>query len=350
MTVVAALQMMDLTAGDKKLPDDLIYVEESDNGIARKRKKDEFVYLDADGRLLKCENELARVEALGLPPAWRDVWICPQANGHLQATGVDDAGRKQYRYHDDWRAFREQTKFNRLIEFGAALPRIRRRVRRTFREVSDPDKELVISALVRLLDNAPLRIGSSTGEGDVVGACTLEQRNVKMTEDALRLDYTAKGGKRVRRQISDRRLLQILEKIDELPGKELFRYIGSDGDIYGVRSEHVNDWLQDVADSEHITAKTFRTWAGTLAAFELCVSDEKPTIKAMSEEAASVLRNTPTIARSSYIHPAVISLREASFDKRQAAGKTAQSAPDLTKMETAMLGYLAEAQGLDLAP
>ena len=348
MTVVAALQMMDLTAGDKQLPDDLIYVEESDSGIARKRRKDDFVYFDTDGRALKCETELARVKALGLPPAWREVWICPQANGHLQATGVDDAGRKQYRYHDNWRAFREQTKFNRLVEFGAALPRIRRRVRRVFREVGDPDKELVISALVRLLDNAPLRIGSSTGEGDVVGACTLEQRNVKMTEDAIRLDYTAKGGKRVRRQISDRRLLQILEKIDEMPGKELFRYIGSDGEIYCARSEHVNDWLQDVADSEHITAKTFRTWAGTLAAFELCISAEKPTIKAMSEEAANVLRNTPTIARNSYIHPAVISLRDASYEKRQAVGSIEQSAPDLTKTETAMLGYLAKAQGLEL--
>lgn len=326
-------------------PVDLVFIDENTPGIRRKRHGSDFIYRHAETGSFVNAGDRSRIESLGIPPAWRTVWICPEPNGYLQATGLDEGERKQYRYHPAWRAYRERTKFHSLTDFGAKLPRIRRRIRRVFSEHSQPDAQLVTAALVRLLDNAPLRIGNAAYADSALGASTLKKRNVQLAGRRLHLDYTAKGGKRVRRQIKDSRLLQILDTIDDLPGKALFRYVGPDGDARQLRSEQVNSWLQKITASEHITAKTFRTWAGSLAAFERAVDEETLTIKAMSVAAAKELRNTPAVARKSYIHPAIVELKKADFDARKKLrADLSESACDLTLMETAMLRFLAKPQ------
>ncbi|KWV92720.1 DNA topoisomerase IB [Erythrobacter sp. YT30] len=326
-------------------PEKLRFVADTVPGIARQKEKDEFVYFSPDGNRIDSEDELARINSLGIPPAWSDVWICTDPTGYLQATGIDAAQRKQYRYHTAWRAYRERTKFRHLVRFGVRLPRIRRRIRRAFRNSKFADRELVTAALVRLLDDAPLRIGAADNDQNAVGASTLKRRNISMSDDTIRLDYTAKGGKRVRRQIKDARLLSVLDTIDDLPGRTVFQYVGDDEEVYPLRSEQVNEWLKAVTDDSNVSAKMFRTWSGSLAAFTEAVSEETITIKAMSEAASKRLRNTPAVARRSYIHPAIIALNEATFDERKGLlSRLDNSARDLTRVETAMLRYLADAE------
>ncbi|UAB78396.1 DNA topoisomerase IB [Erythrobacter sp. SCSIO 43205] len=350
MQLVSALQEACGARSEPDPPDDLVFIDGQTPGITRIRKKDRFIYRHSGAKAAISDDDRARIDSLGIPPAWEDVWICPAPNGYLQATGTDAAKRKQYRYHPAWRSYRERTKFSTLLGFGAKLPRIRRRIRRAFRERDQADCELVTAALVRLLDDAPLRIGSTGGSDSALGASTLKRGNVRVANNTLHLDYTAKGGKRVRRQVKDSRLLTILEDIDDLPGKTLFRYVGDDGEIYRLRSEQVNSWLQDVTENEQISAKTFRTWAGSLAAFEHALSDEALTIKGMSEKAARTLRNTPAIARSSYIHPAIVDLKDTPFDERESLiSGIDKSARGLTRTETAMLCFLAEKEGIKVA-
>ena len=347
MQLISALQDASDTVGQLAPPQDLIFIDGQTPGITRTREDGEFVYRHSGAKAAITPEDRARIDSLGIPPAWRDVWICPAPNGYLQATGMDEAARKQYRYHPAWREYRERTKFSSLTDFGAKLPRIRRRIRRAFREQEEPSCELVTAALVRLLDDAPLRIGNAARSDNALGASTLKRRNVRFSEQTLHLDYTAKGGKRVRRQVKDNRLLKVLEEIDDLPGKELFRYVGDDGEVYRLRSDQVNAWLQDVTENDQISAKTFRTWAGSLAAFERAVSDETLTIKAMSGEAAQTLRNTPAVARSSYIHPAIVELKDQDFAERaKLLSRIEQSARGLTQVETAMLSFLAETNGI----
>ena len=209
---------MELISALQNAPDDvrrigprgnLTFVEADTPGIIRMRandQKNEFIYRYAEiGREI-AEDDRARITGLGIPPAWRDVWICPEPNGYLQATGIDEAGREQYRYHPSWRAYRERTKFSPSIEFGALLPRIRRHFRQVFCEHDKADCELVTAVLARLIYDAPLRIGNQVYAQNALGASTLKKRNVQISRGTLHLDYTAKGGKGVRRQIRGRRL------------------------------------------------------------------------------------------------------------------------------------------------
>lgn len=348
MSLICDLQRSTTLVCADSPPDDLVFVDDRAPGIARRTSNDGnadcFTYRLPNGRALTDVQAIARIKTLGIPPAWKNVWICTDANGHLQATGIDDAGRKQYRYHPVWRAYRERTKFHSLLSFGAHLPQIRRKIRQVFRTHHKPDQTLVTTALIRLLDDAPLRIGSQKRSSDVVGASTLKRRNIAIDGDMIRFDYIAKGGKRVRRQIKDARLMKVFGRIDELPGRTLFQYVGEDGEVRPLRSEQVNQWLKETTGDDHITAKAFRTWAGSLAAFEQVVSAEAITIKAMSEAAAKVLRNSPAIARSSYIHPAIIDLNDAAFQQRRCLiDQIRESATDLTMTETAMLRFLADA-------
>lgn len=325
-------------------PSDLVYVSDDEPGYSRKREGDTFAYACPEGRPVTDITEMTRIDALGIPPAWRDVWICRIPEGYLQATGLDDKGRKQYRYHDDWRTFRERKKFAALPAFGRALPKLRRQIRTIFREHETFTRELAIAAIIRLIDNAPLRIGSRGNRSQTIGASTLCARHVTLSSDSIRLDYTAKGGKRVRRQIQDKNLMRILEAIDDLPGRDVFNYVGDDGAVHPLRSEHVNDWLKAVSDNDDITAKTFRIWAGSLKAFEAAIQTEKLTIKAMCSAAAKHLRNTPIVARNSYVHPAIIALKDCGRDERRALLEDIDdSARDLSRSETAMLGVLENA-------
>lgn len=300
-------------------PKGLVYVSDSEPGIRRQRSGRGFCYRLPDGALLRDPDQKNRINALAIPPAYRDVWICSDERGHLQATGVDDRSRKQYRYHPEWSEFRNQLKFAGLAEFGEALPRIRRRVRADLRAEAG-DLEFTLAAMVALADAAALRPGSrsATSENRTYGATTLLKRHVKLEDDGIRLDYRAKGGKRVRMSLRQRRLHQILEKIADLPGRRLFQWRDENDVLRPVESGQVNAYLADASGGGH-SFKTFRTWAGTLAAFEAGLSSfdngEKASIKTMAGASAAVLHNTAAVSRSSYVHPKVFELTELSLDE-----------------------------------
>lgn len=297
----------------------LVYTSDEQPGISRVRRGRGFQYLLPDKSPLKCSVELARIKKLGVPPAYTDVWICPKANGHIQATGFDAATRKQYRYHDQWRVYRDQQKFDQLSEFATTLPRIRRKVNALLKPEQNADvlsKDVAIAALVRLIDRTAIRVGGTSRMSK--GATTLDIGNVSYDDDRLRLRYRAKGGKKVSCSLRDSRLQKILETIDDLPGKRLFQYVGSDGEVHPLDSGDVNDWLKQISGMESLSAKMFRTWHGSVAAMDVIATEENPTIKQACEAAAATLRNTPAICRKSYVHPAVFDLIEMEADERVA--------------------------------
>ena len=290
----------------------LIYVSDTEPGIRRRRKGKGFSYTLPDGKTLADEIQRARIHALGLPPAYENVWICVYENGHLQATGYDARGRKQYRYHGDWQAFRSAGKFYQLIEFGRALPKIRRTVLHHL-DTGAEDINGVLAALTILLDEAHLRVGNQAyvKENGTYGATTLLKRHLKIVDGRIELKFRAKGGKRVQRSLRHPRLQKILEEIADLPGRQLFVWKDETGALKPIDSGRLNAYLAEISGIA-ISAKTFRTWAGSLAAFGAArgaISEgRRPTVKEMSEAAAEVLHNTPAISRSSYIHPAIIAL------------------------------------------
>jgi DNA topoisomerase-1 len=247
-----------------------------------------------------------------LPPAYENVWICIYENGHLQATGYDARGRKQYRYHKDWQSFRSAGKFHQLIEFGRALPKIRRKVLHHLDTGAD-DINGVLAALTTLLDEAHLRVGNQAyvKENDTYGATTLLKRHLKIVDGRIELKFRAKGGKRVQRSLKHPRLQKILEEIADLPGRQLFVWKDETGALKPIDSGRLNAYLAEISGVA-ISAKTFRTWAGSLAAFAAArkakSEGRRPSVKEMSEAAAEALHNTPAISRSSYIHPSIIAL------------------------------------------
>ncbi|MCE6952546.1 DNA topoisomerase IB [Cereibacter sphaeroides] len=329
--------------GEALVPRGLVYISDSEPGISRRRCGKGFVYRGPDGRLLSRE-ERQRVQKLGIPPAYQRVWICPLDNGHLQATGFDARGRKQYRYHPDWGTWRAQAKYGLLAAFGRALPRLRRRVARDLRAEAG-ELAFSLAALTMLIDRTYLRVGTSTyaEENGSYGATTLLARHVKLRDGEVRLDFRAKGGKRVRQVLKDRRLHRILQEIEDLPGRNLFTWIDDEGQVRRVASQHVNDYLADATGLPGASAKTFRTWGGSLAAFGVARAAEgKLTVKMMAEAAAERLHNTPTISRTSYIHPRILGLADLRPDDRMALLADAPCAddPDLRSDERRMLGYL----------
>lgn len=289
----------------------LIYVSDDQPGISRRRRGRGFTYIAPDGTTIARGAERRRLEALAVPPAYEDVWICTLANGHLQATGRDVRQRKQYRYHPDWAEAQAATKFAGLAGFGHALPKLRRRVARDLQE-KEGEHIFALACAVTLIDKTAMRVGDPayTRENGSYGALTLRNRHVELDGDKLRLRYKAKGGKNVRRSMTDRKLAGILDRIGDLPGKELLSWTDEGGDSHSVGSADLNAYIADITGEDGVTAKTFRTWTGTLSAFKVAEKGGA-TIKAMSEAAAEVLSNTPTIARSSYIHPDVIALAKA---------------------------------------
>jgi DNA topoisomerase-1 len=290
-------------------PPGLVYVSDEMPGIARRRRGRGFGYVDAGGRTVT-GSARERIERLGIPPAWENVWICADPAGHLQATGFDAAGRKQYRYHPDWSAWRSRAKYGSLADFGAALARFRAQVERDLRGEAG-ELEFGLAAIAVLLDRLHLRVGSAayTARNGTFGATTLLRRHLKLGDGTLRLRYRAKGGRLVEHTLRDKRLHRIFEAIDDLPGRQLFTWIGPEGEVNTIGSQHVNAYLAERTGLEGVSAKTFRTWAGTMAAFQAARRAKgKLGIRGLSEAAAAALHNTPAIARSSYIHPAVLDL------------------------------------------
>lgn len=287
---------------------ELIYYPDEKPGMTRKRRGRGFAYFDTSGALIRDKTQRGRLVALAVPPAYTDVWMCPTPSGHLQATGRDAKGRKQYLYHPNWTLAQAAAKFDGLADFGHALPRIRRRVQQDLQEDAG-DREFAIAAAVTLIDRASLRVGNPQylDENGSYGALTLRNRHVSLSGNQIDLRYLAKGGQKVRRKMTDAKLARVLGKINDLPGATLLSWIDDDGNSQALSSEALNGYIADTADVEGVTAKTFRTWAGTCTAFEVA-EDGRATIKDMSDAAAETLHNTPKIARNSYIHPDVIAL------------------------------------------
>lgn len=296
----------------------LVYVSDAEPGIRRERRGKGFCFRLPGGGLVKEQDTLARIRALGIPPAYRDVWICISEHGHLQATGVDARGRKQYRYHQEWQSLRSGHKFDQLAAFGASLPRLRRRIARDLAAGAEAETG-VLAAVAMLLDLAHIRVGNLTYalENNTFGATTLLKRHVRILEDRIELRFRAKGGKRVQRTLKHPRLQKSLEAIADLPGRRLFAWRDAEGADHAIDSGKLNAYLCDAAGMP-VSAKTFRTWGGSVAAFAAAVAamekGETPSVKALCTAAAEELHNTPAISRKSYIHPKVLDLASSKDD------------------------------------
>jgi DNA topoisomerase I len=293
----------------------LTYVSDTEPGIRRLKRGKGFCYRLPDGLLLSDADDRKRIAALGLPPAYENVWICLDPRGHLQATGYDSRGRKQYRYHSDWQSYRSEQKYDQLLRFGEALPRIRRKAKRDLALGLD-QTDCVLGALVALMDVTHLRVGNRAyaKENRTYGATTLLKRHMVLSKDAVLLRFTAKGGKRVRHTLRHPRLQRILEEIADLPGRQLFSFPDEHGVPCPVDSGRLNAYLARAAGFP-VSAKTFRTWGGSLAAFMMAwkiveEEDRKPKIKVLCRAASDILQNTPAVCRSSYIHPSILGLSE----------------------------------------
>ena len=302
-----------VSAGPSPVPG-LRYVSDAAPGIRRRRAGKGFTYLDADGKRVDDPEALTRIRTLAIPPAWTDVWICASSNGHLQATGRDARGRKQYRYHDRWREVRDENKFDRLAEFGLALTPIRKRIQRDLRLEGLP-RERVLATVVRLMDTAYARIGNLeyAKENKSFGLTTLRDKHVDIKGSTVRFDFVGKGGKTHAFDIDDARLAKIVRRCRDLPGYDLFQYLEEDGTRRTIGSGDVNDYLREISGGE-FTAKYFRTWAGTVVAAKALADMGPPknqraakrnVVRAV-EAVAESLGNTPAIARKSYIHPHVV--------------------------------------------
>ena len=319
----------------------LIFYPDTRPGIRRERRGRGFSYIAPDGTRIDAAPERARIAALAVPPAYEEVWICPRADGHLQATGRDARARKQYRYHPDWRTFREALKYDQLASFGESLPALRRHIRRTLRQAEPGDQAFAIAAILALIDRASLRVGSPgyARENRTFGATTLRHRHLALDGDHIKLTYRAKGGQLVRKTLKDATLNRTLARLDDLPGPELASWIDEEGSARAVTAGELNALLAAQTGTEGLTAKTFRTWNGSAAAIEVALKAENLTIKAMTEAAAERLANTPAIARKSYIHPQVIALTDISWDDRRALLK-APGQGGLRQAESALLHLL----------
>lgn len=292
----------------------LCYVSDDGPGITRRRRGKGFSYYRPDGTLITDPEERERIDSLAIPPAYRQVWISPDPNGHLQATGRDERGRKQYVYHPDWLKLREQDKFDHLLDFALALPRIRERVRRDLRR-DGLVRERVLAAVIRLLESTLARVGNDSyaRENGSYGLTTIRKKHVELEDEgAVTFEFEGKGGQEWHVSCEDPKVVEVVRQCSEIAGYELFKYFDETGTKRDVTSGDVNDYLRAVSGKE-ITAKDFRTWHGTvLCAGELMnmpAADErqaKKNIVAAVRNVARVLGNTPAVCRQSYVHPAVL--------------------------------------------
>ncbi|MDB5946789.1 MAG: topA, partial [Ramlibacter sp.] len=246
------------------VPAGLVYSTDAEPGITRVLRGKSFAYKDSEGRWIRDEAEIARIRKLAIPPAYTSVWICPSPNGHLQATGRDARGRKQYRYHETWRAERDSGKFDRLLHFAQVLPALRRKVQQQLKE-KEHSRELVLATIVRLLDTTLIRVGNDqyAKENGSFGLTTLRNRHVKIEGDHVKLSFKGKSGVRHDVEVRDPRVLRVVRRCLHLPGQELFQYRDADGELHAIGSSDVNDFLHKLC-GERFTAKDFRTWHGTV--------------------------------------------------------------------------------------
>jgi DNA topoisomerase-1 len=293
----------------------LRYVSDHDRGIHRVRRGKSFSYVDFARKPVKGAETLHRIHSLVIPPAWEQVWICPDASGHIQAVGVDQRGRKQYRYHPRWREVRDETKYEHLVAFGKKLPKIRRQVQRDMRAPGLP-REKVVATVIRLLETTLIRVGNEeyAKENHSFGLTTMHDKHVAVKAGSIHFEFRGKSGVQHAIDLQDRKLAKIIRSCQHLPGHELFQYVDAQDTRHTISSDDVNDYLHATAGNE-FTAKDFRTWAGTVLAamalqeFERFDSEAqaKRNLVAAIESVAKKLGNTKTVCRKCYIHPAVMS-------------------------------------------
>ena len=292
----------------------LRYVSDTGPGITRKRAGKGWSFTGLDGKPIKDKAEVARIKSIGIPPAWTDVWICPVANGHIQATGRDAKGRKQYRYHPRWREVRDDTKYARMMAFGRALPGIRDRVEQDLRRQGIP-REKVLATVVRLLETTLIRVGNDeyAKTNDSFGLTTMHDEHVDIQGNSVDFHFRGKSGVEHAVRIRDRRMAAVVRRCQELPGQTLFQYLDDAGDPHTIDSGDVNAYLREIT-GEDFTAKDFRTWAGTVLAAQALQefgavdseAEAKQNILRAVEAVAARLGNTRTICRKCYVHPAVL--------------------------------------------
>jgi DNA topoisomerase-1 len=334
----------------------LVYVSDRAPGIRRIRRGRGFRYLDSNGRALTRPAELDRIRRLAIPPAWTDVWICTNPKGHLQACGRDARGRKQYRYHPNWRQCRDEAKYDQMLAFAMALPALRRQIAKDLSAPGLPRRK-VVAAVVQLLEKTLIRVGNDeyARENDSYGLTTMRNRHVRVSKSSLRFRFKGKAGKSHDIAFNDARLARIVRKCQDLPGHELFGYVDDDGRVQDIGSADVNAYVREITGQD-FTAKSFRTWAATVLAacalqqFPECRSNAhaKRNVSKAIEAVAGVLGNTPTICRKSYIHPAIVdAYSEGTLPRTRRPRKLAAvSSPvaDFERMETAVLTWLQRLQ------
>jgi len=322
----------------------LRHSSDTEPGITRKRIGRSWGYFDAEGNRITDREEIDRLNAIGLPPAYENAWFCADPDGHLQATGIDARGRKQYRYHPQFRAHREQTKYDGLLEFGKALPKLRRRVERDLRK-RKLGRETVLAAIVRLLDTEYIRVGNEAyaKENKSFGATTLRRRHLRRKGQALVMRFTGKGGITHEVRVTDSNLKRICRRCQELPGQLLFQYLNGDGEPKPVTSTDVNAYIKEATGGD-FTAKHFRTWSASVIAFEQMLEkaeDARVSVRSVVEPVAEALGNTPAISRKSYVHPKLLdAVKEAPRDPLDGMERP-RARKRLSSAELGLLEFLA---------
>ena len=330
----------------------LRYVSDDQPGYTRKQNGDDFEYFDTKGKPITDETRLLRIRRLAVPPAYTDVWICPTANGHLQATGRDARGRKQYRYHERWREKRDETKYDRMLIFGAALPKIRKRVEADL-ALPGLSRNKVLATIVSIMERTFIRVGNEeyARTNNSYGLTTMRNKHVKVNGTKVRFKFRGKSGVEHEVDIADRRLARIVKKAQDLPGQQLFGYVDEEGKVSDVSSQDVNDYLREIT-GEDFTAKDFRTWAGTvLAAVALNALEQfenktqaKKNVKSAITAVSKILGNTPAVCRKCYVHPAVLEtyLSGSMIEglRRKTEQALADNLPDLRSVEAAVMSFL----------
>lgn len=329
-----------------------MYVDDHEHGIERVKRGRSFRYIDPRGKVVRNPKTLARIRSLVIPPAWQDVWICSRPNGHIQATGRDDRGRKQYRYHPRWNSVRDENKYEKMISFAKALPRIRRRVAAHLGR-KRLGREKVLATVVKLMETTLIRVGNDeyARTNKSFGLTTMHDKHVELNGSKLRFGFNGKSGVKHKIDLHDPKLARIVRKCQELPGQQLFQYIDDHGNIRDVNSTDVNEYLREIS-GDNYTAKDFRTWAGTALAaqalrefqdFDSKAAAKRNVTKAI-ERVAERLGNTKAVCRKCYVHPAVI---DAYLDhslvetlKQRTEQELRESLPQLPAEEAAVLALL----------
>jgi len=295
------------------LPSDLHYVDDTQPGIRRKKQRGKFCYFDPAGQRITDPDEIRRINALAVPPAYTDVWICADPRGHLQATGRDARGRKQYRYHPRWREVRDLDKYSRLRDFGLALPKLRKQLEALL-AAPGFSRDKVMATVITLLDATLIRVGNTQYARDnhSYGLTTLRNRHVEINGSAILFQFRGKSGVEHQITVKDRRLARIIKRCQEIPGQNLFQYLDENGERHSITSSDVNAYLQTLTGAD-FTAKDYRTWAGSALALAVLrelqwqpESEAKRHVVEMVKNVARQLGNTPAVCRKCYIHPAVL--------------------------------------------